>query len=58
MRNGMREKLIKFFEEYKELFKEGMSSGDADDVLMNLIGIISEKDIDEILNNLKNNFYC
>lgn len=54
----MREKLINFFEEYKNLFKEGMSSGDADDVLMKLIGIIDEEEADAVLNDLKTKFYC
>lgn len=49
----MTEKLIKFFEEYGKLFNEGMSSGDADDVLMNLIGIIDELDAKEVIEQLK-----
>jgi len=49
----MKEKLIAFFEEYKNLFKEGKSSGDADDVLMNLIGIMGEEEAEQILERLK-----
>lgn len=54
----MRDKLIDFFEKYKNLFKEEMSSGDTDDVLMDLIGIIGKEDVDKVIENLKNNFYC
>jgi len=53
----MKQKLLEFFKEYRELFKEGMSSGDADDVLMKLIGIIREEDVDRVIANIHNNFY-
>jgi hypothetical protein len=58
----MRDKLIDFFEKYKNLFKEEMSSVDDDDILMDLlmdlIGIIGKEDVDKVIENLKNNFYC
>ena len=34
-----------------------MSTGDADGVLMRLMGIIEEDDIKEVLANIHNNFY-
>ena len=54
----MREKLVKFFEEYKNLFREDMSSGDADDVLMDLMQLINKEEADKIIESLKNEFYC
>jgi hypothetical protein len=55
--SDMKEKLLKFFQEYQNLFKNGMSTGDADGVLMRLMGIIEEDDIKEVLANIHNNFY-
>ena len=49
----MREKLVKFFEEYKNLFREGMSSGDADDVLMDLMQLINKEEADKIKGNVR-----
>lgn len=51
----MCEKLIKFFEEYKKLFREGMSTGDGDDVLMRLMMILDDTEADQIISDLKNN---
>lgn len=45
--------LTTFFEKYKKLFREGMSSGDADDVLLDLIGIVGEEEAEQILAQLR-----
>lgn len=51
----MNETLINFFEKYQDLFREGMSTGDSDDVLMELICIIDEDKVVKILEKLREN---
>lgn len=53
IKDNMNEKLIKFFTKYKKLFEDGMSTGDADDVLMDLMGIVDDNDAEVIIEKLK-----
>lgn len=47
--------LVKFFEKYKYLFNESVcaSTGDADDILMDLMSIVNEENIKEVLEYVK-----
>lgn len=47
--------LAKFFDAYKDLFNESKccSTGDSDDILMDLMTIINEENIEEVLEYVK-----
>lgn len=53
----MRDDLIKFFEKFEELYTKCHSTGDADDVLMDLMMFMTKEKLAETLKKLREEFY-